>query len=113
MIVGGLRAGAVVAGRRDELAATIYISEDRETGAQVHHPVRQFSDVSENRSKCARVRAISYQRMDPERAPAAGIGWNTTQATRPRFGSVRGCSLDIRIHWSRGLVASLLDPSQL
>jgi hypothetical protein len=37
MIVGGLRAGAVVAGRRDELAAIIYISEDRETGAQVLH----------------------------------------------------------------------------
>jgi hypothetical protein len=26
----------------------------------------QFSDFSENRSKSARVRAISYQRMDPE-----------------------------------------------
>jgi hypothetical protein len=34
-------------------------------------PSLQFSDVPENRSKFARVRAISYQRMDRREAPAA------------------------------------------
>ena len=37
-----------------------------------HHPVSQLSDLSENRSKFARVRAISYQRMDPESGSGAG-----------------------------------------
>jgi hypothetical protein len=36
-----------------------------------HHPVPQLSDVSENRSKFARVRAISFQRMDPESGSGA------------------------------------------
>jgi hypothetical protein len=40
----------------------------------LRHPVTQFSDFSENRSKSARVRAISYQRMDRE-SGSGGINW--------------------------------------
>jgi hypothetical protein len=39
--------------------------------APLHNPVPQLSDLSENRSKFARVRAISYQRMNPESGSGA------------------------------------------
>jgi hypothetical protein len=43
----------------------------------IRHPVPQFSDVSENRSKFGRVRAISDQRMDPESGSGAAK-WGDT-----------------------------------
>ena len=59
----------------------------------LHHPVPQFSDVSENRSKFARVRAISYQRMDPE-SGSCSAKWGEYGKTYPP--SIFTRSLEIR-----------------
>jgi hypothetical protein len=53
--------------------------------APLHHPVPQFSDVSENRGKSARVRAIC-DRAWTRRAAAAGAKWrNAAKPIRHRF----------------------------
>ena len=51
----------------------------------LHHPVPQFSDVSDNRSKSARLRAIC-DRERTRRAAAAGAKWqNAAKPIRPPF----------------------------
>jgi hypothetical protein len=50
-----------------------------------HHPVPQVSDVSENRSQSAGLRAI-YDRERTWRAAAAGAKWrNAAKPIRPLF----------------------------
>jgi hypothetical protein len=58
----------------------------------LHHPVRQFSDLSENRSKSARVRAIAIMHGPGERLPSI----RHTQEEAVEIQALRGKGKSIR-----------------
>jgi hypothetical protein len=51
----------------------------------IHHPVSKVSDISENRSKFTRVRAISDQHMDPESGSGGADREKTAKPIPARF----------------------------
>ena len=53
--------------------------------APLHHPASKCSDISENRSKSARVRAICDERMDPESGSGRPNRGNAARPIRHRY----------------------------
>jgi hypothetical protein len=69
--------------------------------APLGHPVIQFSDISENCSKSARVRAICDRAWTQRTGSGGADSGNTAEPIRARFYWVHGCSLRVRIHRSK------------